>query len=58
MKYILETKMEKVDGLDKRLNWKVRVENDNKNQKLIEEEWAWSLVKVVVEELEVDIIEK
>ena len=30
--------MEKVDGLDKRLNWKVRVENDNKNEKLIEEE--------------------
>ena len=38
LKYILETKMEKVDGLDKRLNWKVRVENDNKNEKLIEEE--------------------
>jgi len=27
--------MRKADGLSKRLNWKVGIENDNKNQKLI-----------------------
>jgi len=30
--------MEKVDRLSKRLDWKVEVEKDNKNQKLIEEQ--------------------
>jgi len=35
---MLETKIEKVDRLSKRLNWKVGVEKDNENQKLIKEE--------------------
>jgi len=30
--------MEKADGLSKRPNWKVKVEKDNENQKLIKEE--------------------
>jgi len=29
---MLETKIEKVDRLSKRLNWKVGVEKDNENQ--------------------------
>lgn len=44
--------------MNRRLNWKIRVENDNKNQKLIKKEWIWKLVEVIVEELERDIIEK
>ena len=40
------------------MDWKVRVENDNKNQKLIKEKWIWGLVKVVVKESKVDIEEK
>jgi len=35
LKYISETKIEKVKKLNKRLDWKIGVENDNKNQKLI-----------------------
>jgi len=35
LKYISETKIEKVKKLNKRLDWKIEVENDNKNQKLI-----------------------
>jgi len=35
LKYISDTKIEKVKKLNKRLDWKIRVENDNKNQKLI-----------------------
>ena len=35
MKHVLETKMEKVDGFSRRLDWKVGIENDNDNQILI-----------------------
>jgi len=50
--------MEKIDGLSRRLDWKVRVENDNENQTLIREEWIYSLVKVIIEGFEADILEK
>ena len=55
---MLETKIEKVDGLSRRPDWKVEVENDNDNQTLIREEWIYSLVEVVIEGLEVDILKK
>ena len=58
LKYVLGTKIEKIDGLSRRLDWKVGVKNDNENKKLIKEEWIWKLVEVVIEELEIDIIEK
>jgi len=32
---MLGTKMRKADSLSRRLDWKVEVENDNKNQKSI-----------------------
>ena len=35
LKYVLETKIEKVDGLGKRLDWKVEVKKNNENQTLI-----------------------
>ena len=44
--------MEKADRLSKRLDWKVDIEKDNKNQTLIKEQWFHSLVKVVIEGLE------
>ena len=50
--------MGKIDGLSKRLDWKVEVEKDNKNQKLIIEEWIHSLTEVVIEGPEVDILEE
>ena len=53
LKYIPEAIMRKADGLSKRLDWKVGIENDNKNQKLIKEEWICNLA---IEESEVDII--
>ena len=31
--------MEKIDKLSRRPDWKIRIENDNNNQKLIKEEW-------------------
>ena len=38
MKYILEIKMEKTNGFSKKLDWKIEVEKDNENQKLIKKE--------------------
>ena len=55
---MLGTKIEKIDKLSRKPDWKVGVENDNKNKKLIKEEWIFNLAEVVIEELEVDILEK
>jgi len=38
LKHVLETKIEKTDGLSKRPDWKVGVEKDNENQILIKEQ--------------------
>ena len=48
----------KVDRLGKRLDWKVGTKNDNNNQTLIKEQWIYSLIEVVIEGSEVDILEK
>ena len=48
--------MEKADGLSKRSDWKVGVENNNNNQTLIKKQWIHSLAEIVIEGLEVDII--
>ena len=59
LKYVLETKMEKVDRLRRRPDWKVGIENNNNNNHtLIKYYWIHSLSKVVIEGSEVDIVEK
>ena len=58
LKYVLETKMEKIDRLRRRPNWKVGIENNNNNHTLIKYYWIHSLSKVVIEGSEVDIVEK
>jgi len=50
--------MKKANRLSRRLYWKVGVENNNENKKLIKEEWIQELVEVVVEGLEVNVLEK
>ena len=57
LKDVLETKMEKADGLSKRPDWKVGVEKDNENQVFIKNYWLCSLHEVVIEEPEVGIVE-
>ena len=37
LKYVPEITMRKVNRLSRRLDWKIGVENDNKNKKLIKE---------------------
>jgi len=39
LKHIPGIKIGKVNELSIRLDWKVEVENDNENQKLIKEKW-------------------
>jgi len=53
-----ETRMEKADGLSRRLDWKVGVDKDNENQVFIKDNWVCNLQEVVIEGPEVDIIEK
>ena len=50
--------MGKADGLSRRLDWKVGVDRDNENQVFIKDNWIHKLQEVVIEEPEVDIIEK
>ena len=50
--------MGKVDGLSRRLDWKVGMERDNDNQIIIKDNWLCKLEEVVIEGLEVEIIEK
>jgi len=50
--------MGKVDGLSRRSDWKVGVENDNDNQIIIKDNWLCRIEEVIIEEPEVDILEK
>jgi len=50
--------MKKMNSLNRRLDWKVEVENDNENQKLIKEEWVREMMEVVVEGSEMMLLEK
>jgi len=58
LKYVLGTKMGKADRLSRQLDWKVGIEKDNNNQVFIKDNWICSLEEVVIEEPEVDIVEK
>ena len=50
--------MGKVDGLNRRVDWKVGVDKDNKDQVVIKDNWIHNLQEVVIEGLEVEILEK
>ena len=58
LKHVPGTKMKKADRLSRRADWKGDVERDNENQVFIKDNWIHSLQEVVIEEPEVDIIEK
>ena len=58
LKHVLGTKIEKTDRLSRQLDWKVGVENNNDNQIFIKKGWLCSMQEVVIEESEVDILEK
>jgi len=58
LKHVLGIKMGKTDGLSRRPDWKIGVENDNSNQVFIKDHWIHNLYEVVVEGPKVDIVEK
>ena len=58
LKHVSGTKMGKANGLSRRPDWKVGVENNNENQVFIKNYWLRRLQEVVIEGLEVEIIEK
>ena len=58
LKHVPRIKMEKIDRLNKRPDWKVRVKKNNENQTLIKKQWIHSITEVVIERPEVDILEK
>jgi len=57
LKHIPGTRIGKVDGLSRRLDWKVGMESDNDNQIIIKDNWLHKLEKVVIEGPEVEIME-
>jgi len=50
--------MRKIDGLSRRPDWKVGVDKNNENQVIIKDNWLYRLEEVIIEEPEVDIVEK
>ena len=58
MKHVPETKIGKADGLSRKSDWKVDIEKDNNNQVFIKNCWLCNLYKVVIDEPEVNIVEK
>ena len=51
-------RIRKADGLSKRLDLKMEVENNNKNQKLIKKEWIRGIIEVIIKGLKIILIEK
>jgi len=58
LKHVAGSKMGKVDGLSRRVDWKVGTDKDNENQVLIKDNWIRNMYEVVVEGPEVEIVEK
>ena len=57
LKYVLGIRMEKADGLNRRPDQKISIENDNINQVFIKDHCICNLYEVVIEEPKVDIVE-
>jgi len=58
LKHMPGTRMGKVDGLSRRPDWKVEVDKDNENQIVVKDSWLCRLEEVIIEEPEVEILEK
>ena len=58
LKHVAGAKMGKADGLSRRIDWKVGIDKDNDNQVFIKDNWICSMYEVVVEEPEVELVEK
>ena len=50
--------MGKINGLSRRVDWKIDIDKNNDNQVFIKDNWIRNIYEVVVEGPEVDILEK
>ena len=50
--------MEKVDKLSRKTDLKVKIENNNENQKLIKEKQIREIIEAVIKGLEIILVEK
>ena len=58
MKYVPGTRMGKADGLSRRLDWKVRIDGDNKNQVVVKDSWLRRLKEVIIVGLEEGVLKR
>ena len=58
LKHVTGMKMGKVDGLSRRVDWKIGIDKDNENQVFIKDNWIHSVQEVVIKGLEVELLEK
>ena len=58
LKHVPGARMGKANRLSRRLDWKIGVEKDNEDQVVIKNNWIRKLHEVVIEEPEVELLEK
>ena len=58
MKHVPGVKIGKADSLSRRLDWKVGIKKNNKDQVFIKNHWIHNLSKVLIEGPEADILKK
>ena len=58
LKHILGIKIEKTDGLSRRLDLRVGIENNNSNQVFIKDYQICNLYGVIIKEPKIEIVEK
>ena len=58
LKHVPGTRIGKADGLSRRLDWKIGVDKNNKNQVVVKDSWVCKLEEVIIEEPEVEVVEK
>ena len=50
--------MGKADGLSRRLDWKVGIDGDNKNQVVVKDSWLHRLKEVIIVGLEEEVLKR
>jgi len=51
-------RMGKADGLSRRLDWKVGIDGDNKNQVVVKDSWLHRLKEVIIVGLEEEVLKR
>ena len=49
--------MGKADGLSRKLDWKIGVDKNNKNQVVVKDSWVCKLEEVIIKGPEVEVVE-